>query len=90
MLIPENNDYQEKCEKAAELILNAYCEETGLKNRGITERSDQTGFNWCNRPVVNIEMGHMSNPDEDMKLTDKDFQTDMARGIFNGIIEYFG
>ena len=40
----------------------------------MTYRSDQTGFNWCTRPIINIEMGHLSNPDDDKLLSDEAFQ----------------
>lgn len=92
MLVPASKSYPyyEENIRAAKCILEAYGEATGLKTKkGITYRSDQTGFNWCERPIVNIEMGHMSNPDEDMLLTDAEFQKKMAKGIYNGIINYF-
>lgn len=92
MLVPADKNYPYYNEniRAAKLILEAYGDATGISvKKGITYRSDQTGFNWCERPIVNIEMGHMSNPEEDLKLTDSDFQKKMARGIYNGIIAYF-
>lgn len=89
MLIPKDNPYEAECKKAAQLIIDSYTQETGIKKLSTQVRSDQTGFNWSERPIVNIEMGHMSNPAEDLKITDKSFQTTMARGIYNGIVEYF-
>ena len=94
MLIPTEGrtDHYEENLKAARCILESYLEETGLTFRyddGITERSDQTGFNWCTRPIVCIEMGHMTNSEEDLLLTDTAFQHKMALGIFNGIVAYF-
>lgn len=89
MIVPESNPYKDDCDRAAELILNSYIEATGLKDKGIMTMSNQTGFNWCERPIVNIEMGHMSNPDEDLLITDKDFQTTMAEGLYQGILAYF-
>ena len=94
MLVPTQNrtKFYETNVQAAQTILAAYCAETGLPTRyqdGITYRSDQTGFNWCERPIINIEMGHLSNPSEDALLSDPDFQVKMARGLFNGILQYF-
>jgi len=89
MLVPTKNPYKEDCELAARLVLDAYGEETGISiSKGLTYRSDQTGFNWCERAVINIEMGHMTNEEEDYKLVDPDFQKKMARGIFNGLLDY--
>lgn len=89
MLVPTENPFQEDCELAAELLIDAFCEETGAKNLGLTWRSDQTGFNWCERMIVNIEMGHMTCEAEDYLLTDPDYQKKMAQGICDGILAYF-
>ena len=89
MLVPESNPYKELCDLAAGIILEKYTDATGLDSLGVTERSDQTGFNWCERPIVNIEMGHMSNAEEDLLLTDADFQYSMAEGLCDGIVTYF-
>lgn len=89
MLIPKSNPYLSDCEKAAELLLNEFCKSTGAPNLGVTVRSDQTGFNWCDRMIINIEMGHMSNKEEDYLLADPAYQKKMAVGLFNGIMAYF-
>lgn len=90
MLVPTENPFHEDCIRAAETILSAYGAVTGINiDRGLTFRSDQTGFNWCERPVVNIEMGHMTNPEEDRKLTEPDFQVKMAEGLYQGILAFF-
>ena len=78
--------------RAAVTILDEYLKETGLPMRyktGITERGDQTGFNWCTRPIINIEMGHLSNPDDDALLSTDEFQKTMAQGLCNGILRFF-
>lgn len=89
MLVPTENPYLEDCDLAADLLINSYCEATGAKNLGITKRSDQTGFNWSERMVINIEMGHMTNREEDEKLSNPEYQKKMAQGLCNGILEYF-
>ena len=94
MIVPteKRTQFYEDNIRAAATILAAYCEETGMTTRykdGITYRSDQTGFNWCERPIINIEMGHLSNPAEDALLSDPAFQVKMARGLFNGIVRFF-
>ena len=89
MLIPTKNPYLENCSRAAELLIREYCKETGAKNLGVVKRGDQTGFNWCERMIINIEMGHMSNEAEDYNLSDPDYQVKMAQGLLNGILAYF-
>ena len=92
MLVPADKSYPyyAECIKAAKCILQSYGEATGLStDRGVTYRSDQTGFNWCDRPVTNIEMGHLTNAEDETLLVDPAFQKKMAQGIFNGIVRYF-
>lgn len=75
---------------AAESVLSAFVETTGARNLGLSERSDQTGFNWSTVPVINIEMGHMSNAAEDEKLASDAYQQLCAEGIAEGLVRYFG
>ncbi len=90
MLVPKENPFKDECVAAAKLVLAEYGKATGISvKKGLTYRSDQTGFNWCDRPIINIEMGHMTNEAEDYKLTDSDFQKKMAKGLYNGILKYF-
>lgn len=74
---------------AAESVLASFVATTGARDLGISERDDQTGFNWSTVPVINIEMGHMSNPEEDMRLVDDAYQALCAEGIALGIVNYF-
>lgn len=74
---------------AAEAVLSAFVAETGARNLGLSERDDQTGFNWSTVPVINIEMGHMSNPAEDERLVSDSYQQLCAQGIANGLVDYF-
>ena len=94
MLLPskERSAFYSENNRAATAIIEQYCKETGLemrKRNGITYSSEQTGFNWCTRPIVCIEMGHLSNESEDLLLTSDTFQDKMAVGILKGILAYF-
>lgn len=84
-----SDDVERVSRNAAETVLEAFVQTTGAKNRGISERDDQTGFNWSTVPVINIEMGHMSNPDEDQRLASDDYQQLCAEGIAQGLLNYF-
>ncbi len=89
MLVPAKNPYLNDCKRAAQLLIGAYCKATGAKNLGIKARSDQTGFNWSQRMIINIEMGHMTNKAEDSLLASSAYQKKMAKGLLNGILAYF-
>ena len=66
-------------------ILNTLVSEVGMKSRGIVESSDMTGFNWSTVPVVLIEMGFLSNPDEDRLLSSDAYENKLAKGLADGV-----
>jgi N-acetylmuramoyl-L-alanine amidase len=93
MQIPANTKYTfsiyEKSKYYGETIINTYSKSLGLKNRGIVYRDDLTGFNWSNVPVVLIETGFLSNPEDDKFISDENNHKAMAEAIANGIEKCF-
>lgn len=73
----------------SQCILDAYCSATGFKNRGVFTNDTMTGINWSTVPVTIIELGYMSNAEEDRKMQDATMQNNMVQGIANGIDAYF-
>lgn len=71
--------------EAAEVILREAAAATGAVSRGVVPRSDLTGFNWSKVPSVLVEMGFMTNPDEDNKLSDAGYLNKLSEGIADGI-----
>ena len=61
---------------------------TGARNRGITPRSDMSGFNWSKVPSVIVEMGLMTNPAEDRRLSTASYQQKLADGMAAGIARF--
>lgn len=90
MLVPANIGYASSiCEISkthGKVILDSMVSICGMKNRGIVERDDMTGFNWSKVPVVLIEMGFMSNPNEDKMLNEDSYQEKLAKGLCEGIL----
>ncbi|MDR1834263.1 MAG: N-acetylmuramoyl-L-alanine amidase [Fusobacteriaceae bacterium] len=76
--------------KLAQLVLKNCVAETGAKNRGVMERSDMTGLNWSTVPVILLEMGFMTNAQEDALLSTDAYQEKIVNGIVRGILEYYG
>lgn len=90
MLVPKQRGYitKEISEKSIEYgknIIEEYTKKTGLNNRGLQYRSDLTGFNWSKIPVVLLELGFISNPEEDKFLSSEENINTIAEGIKNGI-----
>lgn len=74
--------------QAAEIILQAVTETTGARNRGLTQRSDLTGFNWSEVPCILLEMGFLSNPEEDALLATAEYRQKIAEGITQGVCRW--
>lgn len=75
--------------RAGEMVLDEFVKATGAVNRGISVRNDMTGFNWSTVPVILVEMGFMSNPNEDRLMETEDYQNKIVTGIINGLENYF-
>lgn len=86
---PYNASLYGSSRKLSDCIINQLCASTGAKNRGVTETDNMSGINWCQVPVTIVEMGYMSNPEEDQKMADASYQTQMVQGMANGIDQYF-
>lgn len=93
MHIPANTKYTssiyEKSKLYGNKILNTYTKEVGLKNRGVIERDDLTGFNWSKVPVVLIEMGFLSNKQDDEFVSNTKNHLKIAKAIASGVYECF-
>lgn len=73
----------------ADAVISQYVNYTGAKNKGVWETDLMMGLNWSSIPAINLEMGFMSNPEEDKKMADSEYQKKMAQGISAGIKSYF-
>jgi len=61
-----------------------------LPGRGLQERSDFTGFNWSDVPVILVELGFMTNPTEDRLLASAAYQRRAAVGLCRGTLRFLG
>lgn len=73
---------------AGELVHAAVLAATGARDRGISARGDMTGFNWSQVPAVIVEMGLMTNAEDDRLLSDRAYQERLATGIADGVVAY--
>ena len=49
-----------------------------------------TGINWSQIPVVILEMGFMTNQQDDTNMSDATYRELMVDGIVDGINAYYG
>ncbi|MBK3495648.1 N-acetylmuramoyl-L-alanine amidase [Viridibacillus sp. YIM B01967] len=56
--------------------------------KGIIYRDDLSGTNWSKVPTTLVELGYMTNKEEDKKLADKKYLLSMTNSIADGIDEY--
>ena len=89
MYVRKTGERQAECEAAANVLLDEMCAVTGAKKRGVFLRDTYTMNNWSTVPCILVEMGFMSNREEDEKLNDPAYQDLLVEGMVNGICAYF-
>ena len=76
--------------RAARVVQDELRRALGFPDRGLQERSDFTGFNWADVPVILVEMGFMTNPTEDRLLATAAYQRRAAIGLCRGTLRFLG
>jgi N-acetylmuramoyl-L-alanine amidase len=82
------NDVYAPSLRAARAIQRNLVATTGAPDLGVIERSDLTGFNWADVPVVLAETGFLSNPAERRLLRSSAYQWRVARGLAAGVAAF--
>lgn len=85
-----SGDLQEVDYVASKLIHDAMLETTGAKDAGINLSNNYMSLNYSTTPAILVEMGYMSNPEEDVLLSAPEYQQKLAQGLFNGICDFMG
>jgi N-acetylmuramoyl-L-alanine amidase len=74
--------------RAGRAVQKALIRATGAADRGIVQRTDLTGFNWADVPVVLVESGFLSNPTESQRLKTAAYQQRVAVGLTRGVSSF--
>ncbi|MBO5281753.1 MAG: N-acetylmuramoyl-L-alanine amidase [Lachnospiraceae bacterium] len=79
----------EESKRLAENILEAYTDAVNIRKNYVNQSDAYTGLNWCEIPSVILEMGYLSNPEDDVYLNDSENWKCIAGGIADGLDDYF-
>lgn len=86
---PYNGTLYGESRRLSECLIDAYVSKTGLRKRDIIETDTMTGINWADVPSTIIEMGFLSNAEEDELMATESFQISAAIGMADGLDAFF-
>ena len=78
-----------ECRLLADCVLDAVTEAAGAARDRLWETDSMTGLNWAEVPTTLVELGYLTDPDEDRLLSDPAYQAKLVVGLADGIDRYF-
>ena len=87
---PYNSYLYSESKRLSELVLDELVNATGCHKEYVWETDTMSGINWSKVPVTIVEVGYMTNPDEDAKMATEEYQQQIVYGLANGIDLFMG
>ena len=79
----------EESHAIAQVVLDALGETTGAVIESLHFSDTYSGLNWSTVPSILLELGYMSNPQEDRLLSTPEYQDVLVQGMALGLLRYF-
>ena len=70
-------------------LVDAMAKTTENKKQDLRETDKLAGINWCKVPMALLEIGYLSNENDDRLLSSDQYYEKLAEGIANGLDEFF-
>jgi N-acetylmuramoyl-L-alanine amidase len=86
---PYNGNLYEKSRSLSQAVLDGVVSSAGCKAQSVWETDTMSGINWCKVPATIVEVGYLTNEEEEQKLATEEYRKQIATGIANGVDQFF-
>lgn len=84
-----NGKLYKKSRALADCVLKGMVDVTGNPKSKVWETDTMSGINWAKVPTIIVEMGYMTNPEEDELMAREEYRDKLAKGMADGLDSFF-